>query len=622
VSERSEVEVIKDPQVEKKTEFEKISGERRAISEQMRQEGRSVYETLEFFDNDYTSAEIEYQKKTGCELISDPYESEKHDIAITKTCSVVVPAYNNFLRLKQSLLSIQASTFNAKYPQQLEVVVVDDGSPDENIGEEIEALGLSDLNIKVFRQSNGRAAKARYSGAIRSSGDILIMTDPDVVYTPTMIEEYMKRHEVLDNVVMFGFRDEIDSNDSRLSPESIAEGSLAQLPQKIGNDPRVANRGMEDSQWLKLSGHNKQLPIDIGDDAYDWRIYSIAWGMSVSGKREDFAQTYAGYDDRYIGYGAEDEDLTARLISLGNFVIPNTGGFCYHQRHISSANPEKRAINVAVLKENLNLPLKKQEMSSLQDTDAKLVYEKTNNRREAKELKGTEDGDTRQKEAVVLLSMGKSQKALRLLEEFEQDHPVRDPWFTYDKVLAKLGIGTEAHLVEAAQMIKDIETDLSENASFQALKAKILGRLGSYPESLRAYNRAIELDDTNTESREILLDPKDNYVLAVKLVKARKFYQAIDCFNIVISTSKDNNITFRAKADLSATLMHIEQYDKAIPLLRECVELYPKGSWIYSNLGIALEKIDSREEALKMYQQALQIDKENRNAIAGVKRLS
>lgn len=621
MNENSEIDMPHELRDKEDNEFERISNERRTASEKMRQQGTSVSETLEYFDNDYTSAEIEYKAKTGGELISDPYESEKHNIEITKTCSVVIPAYNNFIRLKQSLLAIQASTFNAKYPQQLEVVVIDDGSPNEDIGSKIKELDLADLNIKVFRQSNGRAAKARYSGAINSSGDIVLMTDPDVVFTPTMIEEYMKRHQVLDNVVMFGFRDEIDHNDSRLSPESIKNGSLAELPLKIGRDPRVANCGMEDSQWLKLSGHNKQLPIDIGVEGYDWRIYSIAWGMSVSAKREDFAKTFAGYDEGYIGYGAEDEDLTARLISLGNFVIPNTGGFCYHQRHASAMNPEKRAINVEVLNKNLNSPLKIQEMSSLQETDAKLVFENNNARIDRKTVQGIDERDAKQKEAVVLISMGKFQRSLQLLEEFEEESNIHDPWLTYDKALAKIGIGTEAHIVEAAEMIGEIEATLSEDTSFQLLKARILGRLGEYDKSIEVYDQAVRLDGSNHEAQEIFLDPKDSHKIGIKMLQAGKFSQAIDIFCRVISTSKDLNTTFRAKAELSSALIYTEQYERAISLLRECVNMNPEASWLHSNLGIALERAGNIEESSRAFQKALLLNSGNERALAGMSRI-
>lgn len=349
--------------------------ERRSRAEELIEQGLNVSKIISQTDNNYSLLEEKYSQNVGNSLLSNPEHPPEKEITITKTCSIVIPAYNNFIRLKTCLNAIIESSFFKKYPQLLEVVVVDDGSSDEDIAEGIRGLSLPDLNIKVFKQSNGRVGKARYSGVLNSTGEVVLVTDPDIVYTPKTIEEFMKRHQILEGVTFFGFRDEIDNSDDRLTSENIASGSLSSLPVDINADPRVMNNVMEKCDWLKEGGNDVVLPIDEDDERYDWRLRSMAWGFSLSADREDLLRILCGYDERYLGYGGEDEDMVARLIALGNYVIPMTGGFCYHQRHSSgNADESKHQINISVLKSNILSPLKEQDIDSPKQTDAELVY--------------------------------------------------------------------------------------------------------------------------------------------------------------------------------------------------------------------------------------------------------
>lgn len=349
--------------------------ERRINAEELIEDGETVLEIIRQTNNNYSLLEEKYLAEVGNDLLSDPEHSSEKKIIIDKKCSIVVPVYNNFSRLQNCLGSIYESTFFKKYPNLLEVIVIDDGSRDEDTGERVGDLDLQGLSIKVFRQTNGRIAKARYSGVLNSTGEVVLFTDPDIVYTATTIEEYMKRHQVLQGAAFFGLRDEIDTEDSRLTRDNMHTGSFDNLPNDIQMDPRVKSGGLEKTDWLKAGGNDEKLPIDEDDERYDWRLKNIAWGFSISADREDLLRTMAGYDERYVGYGGEDEDMIARLIALGNYVIPMTGGFCYHQRHSSGNSDEmKHQTNIGVLKDNLGSSLREQDVDAPMKTDAVLKY--------------------------------------------------------------------------------------------------------------------------------------------------------------------------------------------------------------------------------------------------------
>src|SRR5215469_8219126 len=82
-------------------------------------------------NNDYTDLESLYRDATGSELVLDSYRSAFHSgPELTLSASIVIPAWNARDTLEQCLIAIEQSTFNCKYQERLEVVVVDDGSTD------------------------------------------------------------------------------------------------------------------------------------------------------------------------------------------------------------------------------------------------------------------------------------------------------------------------------------------------------------------------------------------------------------------------------------------------------------------------------------------------------------
>ena len=72
--------------------------------------------------------------------------------------SVIVPVYKVENYLRKCVASIQQQTY-----QEIEIILVDDGSPD-NCGKFCDEMAKSDPRIKVIHQSNGGLSAARNSG--------------------------------------------------------------------------------------------------------------------------------------------------------------------------------------------------------------------------------------------------------------------------------------------------------------------------------------------------------------------------------------------------------------------------------------------------------------------------
>lgn len=612
-----------EPQKTVEQEVKSVTSERREKSAALKKEGATLSEAVTSFDNDYSVLDKLFKQKTGVDLISDPFESMAHPIPITKKCSIVIPAYNSGSQLTKTLQAIQASSFNAKYPQQIEVIIVDDGSPKIDVATQIKATNLDDLNVKVFRESNGRENKARYSGVIHASGDIVLFTAQDTVYSSTMIEEYMKRHEVLDDITCFGFRENIDGQDPRLETQQVRTGSLGSLPYNFNRDGRVAKEGMVDSDWLKKGGNNSSLPIDVEDDSWQWNLPGVAWGFTVSAPREVLLKTVSSYDERYKGFGGDDEHMVADLIAEGLFVIPNTGGIAFHQVHGSRWDQEEADINKRVFDEYKKSPLRRQDPTQPLLTDAVLQYELNNARTTPKEPLGLPRIDAYER-GKTLLKLGLYAKAL---DVFNQVNDHSDIWFYHDKAVAMTLDGSEKNVNEAVELLKKAIAREPGNPNLQATLALALGRAGRYEECLAAYQTVLSLDPENPDADLVNIGDLEpvakielNQELGQKNLRRGKYIQCLKYYEAAIALAGKDQMPW-SLFDKGVALSKLGHLDEAIKVVEECARILPNNTWISSRIGLFYEEKGDPQVAIKYYQAALEQDPANEEAVSALKRL-
>ena len=115
--------------------------------------------------------------------------------------SVVVPVYNEKQTVRQILQRILAT------PHEKEVILVDDGSTDgtRDVLREIEAE--RDPRVRIFlHEKNGGKGSALRTGFSKVTGDIVLIQDADLEYTPEDYPALLK--PITDGVadVVFGSR--------------------------------------------------------------------------------------------------------------------------------------------------------------------------------------------------------------------------------------------------------------------------------------------------------------------------------------------------------------------------------------------------------------------------------
>lgn len=101
--------------------------------------------------------------------------------------SVVIPAYKAERWIGETLESVQAQTY-----RNLEIIVVDDGSPD-NLAKLVEARAAEDSRIRLVRKANGGLSAARNTGIAESGGELVAPIDADDLWRPDKVAKQVAR---------------------------------------------------------------------------------------------------------------------------------------------------------------------------------------------------------------------------------------------------------------------------------------------------------------------------------------------------------------------------------------------------------------------------------------------
>lgn len=108
---------------------------------------------------------------------------------MNETISVIIPVYKVEPYLRKCLDSVLNQTYT-----NLEVILVDDGSPD-NCPSICDEYAAKDPRIKVIHKKNGGVASARNTGLAAASGEYIAFADPDDHVAPEWLR--ILHHELI-----------------------------------------------------------------------------------------------------------------------------------------------------------------------------------------------------------------------------------------------------------------------------------------------------------------------------------------------------------------------------------------------------------------------------------------
>lgn len=158
--------------------------------------------------------------------------------------SVIVPVYRVEAFLDRCVQSIAAQTY-----QNLEIILVDDGSPD-NCPALCDAWAEKDNRIKVVHKKNGGGAQARNVGLALASGQYIGFVDSDDYVMPEM---YARLYQTLidtgSDIAECGYCKVTDDN---TFPEAYCENGPAVLGTVHALEEHIRNRRCAQVIWNKL----------------------------------------------------------------------------------------------------------------------------------------------------------------------------------------------------------------------------------------------------------------------------------------------------------------------------------------------------------------------------------
>lgn len=179
---------------------------------------------------------------------------------VTGLVTVVLPIYNVEKYLDRCISSVVEQTY-----KNLEIILVDDGSPDR-CPDICEEWAARDARIKVIHKINAGLGMARNTGIEHASGEYICFFDSDDYIEPNTIEVCVQvAKEENADLVSFG-------ND-----RVTQEGNI--LSRRVPNPPKQVFFGTEIIQTL--------LPKALGYDPNtgdDWNLSLSAWSSLYSMK--------------------------------------------------------------------------------------------------------------------------------------------------------------------------------------------------------------------------------------------------------------------------------------------------------------------------------------------------
>ena len=154
--------------------------------------------------------------------------------------SIIIPVYNVETYIHKCIGSVLAQTY-----RNIEVILVDDGSPD-NSGIICDEYAKKDKRVSVIHKKNGGLSDARNAGIDAATGDYIVFVDSDDYIAPDMIEklyETQKRNNA--DITVCGYR-WVDKEGKNL--KSFHMNSMVCSGREILNEYLVNNI----NEWLVL----------------------------------------------------------------------------------------------------------------------------------------------------------------------------------------------------------------------------------------------------------------------------------------------------------------------------------------------------------------------------------
>lgn len=230
--------------------------------------------------------------------------------------SVIVPIYKVEKYLRQCLDSIVNQTY-----RNLEIILVDDGSPD-NCGKICDEYARSDERIIVIHKENGGLSAARNDGIQRATGDWIAFVDSDDWCEPDYYEKLIAEAEGTDVDVVFAGGHILETNSGSRKVVRFTSTLLCQgeneiktlLVKSISDDYGYPWDKLYRAEFLRANHLSFDIKCHAAEDA--WFNFQV-----LHRARKVICCTVRGYHYRFVhtsitrGYSPEKPAAVYELLT-------------------------------------------------------------------------------------------------------------------------------------------------------------------------------------------------------------------------------------------------------------------------------------------------------------------
>jgi len=212
-------------------------------------------------------------------------------------CSLIV---NTFEKPRHLALVLESIAAQAGVAGRIEVIVADDGSRDETADIVAAFAARAPMPVRFTSEPHAgfRLARVRNQGARMAGGDSLLFLDGDCILPRDHVAAYLARRRP--GVAHLGYCARLtETASAALAPGTLAHVDLEALVPT--SERRLLRHRFRKAWWHTLLRHPSK-PRLAGGNFGVWR--------------RDFEEVN-GFDERFVGWGQEDDDLGLRLRAAG-----------------------------------------------------------------------------------------------------------------------------------------------------------------------------------------------------------------------------------------------------------------------------------------------------------------
>jgi GT2 family glycosyltransferase len=265
--------------------------------------------------------------------ILDSAIQQAASMALSPQIAVILSTYQRPDHLYRSLFSLD---MQLGVTGQYEVVVTDDGSTDQTRDVVARFARSADFPLKftTHKHQGFQLARCRNDGVLATNSPYLLFSDSDCIFPPNHLYQHLKVRRA--GTAWSGDCLHLDEKTTkRIDERTIASRAYQQWVSE-SEYLRLSRRWFRDRVYQAL-GHPKKPKLT---------------GSNIAVWREDF-ERINGFDERYIGWGCEDDDLADRLRASGvriASILGTTQVFhMWHPRDPSQPRKWSDGANVAYL---------------------------------------------------------------------------------------------------------------------------------------------------------------------------------------------------------------------------------------------------------------------------------